>query len=285
VSKTLEDYIQSQKDSEKKLIKVAFFDIDGTLLGLDGNYTEQLKISIKRIKELGVKTAIASGRPSFATKFIWQELGLTDAGVYCTGAHIYEPKIQQSHLTHFIAPHLVAQIIEVLRKSNFHYELYTESNFYVERNNFPEILATHTKHMRIHPILTHFDKVSNDVVKILVGVNARNGVDSIQSLEQAFPQCIFAYASLPAYPEWSFASIIDKKACKRAAFEYLLKIFNVTPENVISFGDAQADMTFISMAGIGVAMGNAAEPVKAISDIVTTPVWDNGVAKVLDALI
>ena len=51
-------------------IKAAFFDIDGTLLGLNGHYTSASKQEILRVRSLGVKTAVASGRPYFAAKFI-----------------------------------------------------------------------------------------------------------------------------------------------------------------------------------------------------------------------
>ena len=92
-------------------------------------------------------------------------------------------------------------------------------------------------------------------------------MQSISSyLERAFPECIFAYARLPAYPRWLFVSIIHRAASKRAAFDFLLTHYDIAPENVVSFGDAQSDMEFITMAGVGVAMGRRALVIKDLAD-------------------
>ncbi|WP_162230676.1 HAD family hydrolase [Marinagarivorans algicola] len=283
MSISLDEYLKN--NPLRPAIKAAFFDIDGTLLSLDGHYSAALKRSIACIKAMGVKTAIASGRPYFATRFLWQELGLSDAGVFCTGAQIYEPQAQREHRVHYLPQAVKQRLIQALREADIYYELYTHTGFFVERNNAPEILAVHAQHLRCEPSHCHFDAVSEPAVKLLIGANMHKDGRILQQLEAAFPECIFAYASLPAYPEWLFASIIDKNASKAAAFDYLLDYHQVSASHVISFGDAQSDMAFLSMAGIGVAMGNATAQVKAIADVVTTPVWEDGVAVALEALV
>ena len=50
----------------------------------------------------------------------------------------------------------------------------------------------------------------------------------------------------------------------------------------MAFGDGGNDIDMIKHAGIGVAMGNARDEVKAAADYVTTSVDDNGI---LNALI
>ena len=48
-------------------------------------------------------------------------------------------------------------------------------------------------------------------------------------------------------------------------------------EECIAFGDGGNDMTILQTAGIGVAMGNAYEGVKAVADYVTTSVDEDGI--------
>ena len=279
----LADYMKTH--TQKADIKVAFFDIDGTLLGLDGNYSLRVKNSIARIQSLGVKTAIASGRPYFATEFLWRELGLTDAGVYCTGAQVFSPKRLQTLRTHYLPEVTLRRLIARLREANIYYELYTDKGFFIERNKAPDILRVHAQHLRVQPTVTSFDAVKDGVIKLLIGVNLQIDSTVLQVIESEFPECIFAYACLPAYPEWSFASIVDHTASKQKAFEYLLEYYQVEAANVMSFGDAQSDKTFLTLAGIGVAMGNASEAVKTVADVETLAVWDDGVACALDALV
>ena len=282
MSKSLEKYLQYHQKPE---LKLALFDVDGTLLNIDGNYTARVQNSIARVQSLGVKTAVASGRPFFATQFLWEELGLIDAGVFCTGAQVFEPRTNTLHKTHTLPQPTVAALLKTLRANSYYYELYTDTGLYIERDIAPEILAVHSAHLRAKASLQNFDDVTAPVVKLLVGVDVDVDGDALQVMEREFPGCIFAYARLPAYSRWLFVSIIDRAASKRTAFDFLLTHYDITPENVISFGDAQSDMAFITMAGVGVAMGNASDEVKNVADIVTAPVWDDGVAEVLDVLI
>ena len=48
-------------------------------------------------------------------------------------------------------------------------------------------------------------------------------------------------------------------------------------EECIAFGDGGNDMTILQTAGVGVAMGNAYEGVKAVADYVTTSVDEDGI--------
>ena len=50
---------------------------------------------------------------------------------------------------------------------------------------------------------------------------------------------------------------------------------------MIAFGDAQNDSTMVQYAGIGVAMGNATEELKAAADYVTASNDEDGIAKAL----
>ena len=269
----------------RKPIKLACFDVDGTLLSLDGNYSERVKKSLQRVQSLGVKTAIASGRPYFATQFLWEELGLVDVGVFCTGAQIFEPKSQTLHRSCYFPAGIVARLVDSLRASDLYYELYTDEDFYVEHDRAPHILTTHSQHLRQLPILSSLNDQYDGIVKLLIGADVSQDKDALKRIESAYPECIFAYAALPAYPDWIFASIIDQSACKKTAFSHILNYYQLSRDEVISFGDAQSDKVFLSEAGIGVAMGNASDEVKAVADIVTAPVWEDGVAKVLDALV
>jgi hydroxymethylpyrimidine pyrophosphatase-like HAD family hydrolase len=49
----------------------------------------------------------------------------------------------------------------------------------------------------------------------------------------------------------------------------------------MAFGDGGNDISILKAAGIGVAMCNAADDVKAAADYVTTHVDDNGIANAL----
>jgi 5-amino-6-(5-phospho-D-ribitylamino)uracil phosphatase len=272
-------------------IRLAFFDIDGTLLGLDGDYTQRLADTLARVRALGVKTAIASGRPAFATRFLWDGLGLHDMGVFCTGAQIMAPgsprqgDSPETIVTHSLDAETLQRLLAAIRQSDLYYELYTEDAFYIEAQRAPEICAVHAQHLRVAPRFQAFESVTEPVIKLLIGADCREDAARLARLEAAFPEVIFAYAALPAYPDWQFASLVSRQADKTQAFGQVLQHYGLAAENVISFGDAQSDAVFLSLAGIGVAMGNASDAAKNAAKVITRPVWDDGVAWALERLV
>ena len=56
-------------------------------------------------------------------------------------------------------------------------------------------------------------------------------------------------------------------------------------DEIMAFGDAQNDIQMIEQVGIGVAMGNAMEEVKAVADYVADTNLDNGIGKTIDLLL
>lgn len=265
-------------------IRLAFFDIDGTLLDSNGKIRPQLYSAIAHIKSKGIKTAIASGRPYFAARFLVEELGITDAGMFYTGAHLFDPYTQQTLLEVPLPSADALAVVQAAQGLDLYAEAYTPAGFYLPQHT--EISRVHAAHLRVNPELGDLTSVvmSCSVSKLLVGVNRVTQGDKISLLEQQFPDLIFARAYLAAYPDWQFASVISGAATKRRAFDFLLNHHQLEAHQIIAFGDAESDMDFLQMAGIGVAMGNANENVKAVADWVTKPADEVGVAYALEQL-
>ena len=56
-------------------------------------------------------------------------------------------------------------------------------------------------------------------------------------------------------------------------------------EETVAFGDGTNDLTMLRAAGLGVAMANAADEVKAAADRVTDDNEHSGVAKVINEIL
>ncbi len=59
----------------------------------------------------------------------------------------------------------------------------------------------------------------------------------------------------------------------------------IKPEEIVAFGDNHNDIGMLRLAGLGVAMGNAHEEVKAVADYVTGSNTEEGVAAAIEELI
>ena len=69
---------------------------------------------------------------------------------------------------------------------------------------------------------------------------------------------------------------------KVAGIRKYLALQGISHEETIAFGDGENDIGMLQYAGIGVALGNAGEEVKAAADYVTADIDDDGVWKALE---
>lgn len=95
-----------------------------------------------------------------------------------------------------------------------------------------------------------------------------------------------------AFPELKFTSVIpgiwcdimEPEVSKVLGMQKVIDHYGCTMEDVIAFGDSMNDYELLSVAGYSVAMGNAAEELKKIADMVTDDVDKDGIAKALEKL-
>ena len=75
--------------------------------------------------------------------------------------------------------------------------------------------------------------------------------------------------------------IIPKNGGKSAGIQRFLDEHGLDRSEIMAFGDGENDMEMLRFAGIGVAMGNASDSVKAAADYVTDTVDNDGIEKAL----
>ena len=75
--------------------------------------------------------------------------------------------------------------------------------------------------------------------------------------------------------------IVPVGVSKGATLQKLTELLGVEQGDVIAIGDDENDISMIKFAGLGVAMGNARETVKASADYVTLTNDENGVGEVI----
>lgn len=86
--------------------------------------------------------------------------------------------------------------------------------------------------------------------------------------------------------EWSrwttlFADVNIKGINKSVGIDAMLKHYGFELSNSMAFGDGGNDIAMLRHAGIGVAMGNSNDTVKAATDYVTDTVDNDGIIKAL----
>ncbi|MEO0444329.1 MAG: HAD hydrolase family protein [Pseudomonadota bacterium] len=263
-----------------------FFDIDGTLLNTQGNYSHYLVQQLARLKDKGIKLAIASGRPAIATRFLSDHLPITDAGLYCTGAELYDPSRQKTLKLHSLDKKRITDLYDFVCAHQIYCEFYTQDFFTLDPlDQAQQALAQlHGDHLRVSPQYHGVDSLLNSsqaITKLLLGCYEPTQGALLNALPTQFPELDFAFAYFLAKPDWLFASVTSTAADKHRGFEQLIDYHQVSADQVMAFGDSPSDQVFLSLAGMGVAMGNARQAVKDCADIVSLSSDDDGVAQCL----
>ena len=75
--------------------------------------------------------------------------------------------------------------------------------------------------------------------------------------------------------------LLDRQGGKVRGIREYLERRGILPEETMAFGDGDNDIEMLRFAGIGVAMGNASDAVKAQADYVTASVDEDGIALAL----
>ena len=80
-------------------------------------------------------------------------------------------------------------------------------------------------------------------------------------------------------------SVFSREASKGAALLRLAARLNIEERATLAIGDGVNDVSMLSSAGLGVAMGNAAPEVRAVASAVTARNAEDGAAQALDRYI
>ncbi|MBP3587454.1 MAG: HAD-IIB family hydrolase, partial [Clostridia bacterium] len=117
-------------------------------------------------------------------------------------------------------------------------------------------------------------------IKILMSVQPEKLQEVQRTIAGMLPESLTVVQTAAFYLE-----VIPKVINKGQGIRDICKVLEITPEEVISFGDAANDIPMLLAAGVGVAMGNASEAVKQAADMVTLSNNEDGIAAALEKLL
>ena len=103
-------------------------------------------------------------------------------------------------------------------------------------------------------------------------VNFIGTEEEARAMERAFPML-----QLRMFSVNYGADIIEKGISKAEGLKKLCAYYGLEMRDVYAFGDSFNDSEMLEEAGVGIAMGNAKEELKAIADYVTSPIDQDGI--------
>lgn len=254
--------------------KAIFLDIDGTLVSFKTHQVPQSTIdTIHRVRQQGVKVFIATGRPR---PFV-DNLGTLeyDGMMTVNGASLVTGDgtvIRHDSIHHDD----LVRLIDYYRDHPFPIVFASDTTTFIT-NSSPEALhilqLLNLKAPEVRPIDTCFDM---DVMQLV----------AFFSPEQE-PWIMKEILSGCTSQRWHpyFADVIRKGNNKANGIDHMLAHYGIDISETIAFGDGGNDILMLRHVGLGIAMGNARDEVKASAKYVTDSVDNDGITAALNKFI
>lgn len=250
-------------------IKAVFFDIDGTLVSFQSHTVPlSARRAIERLREQGIKVFIATGRLMRHTEVVEDievDGYVTVNGSYCITAEgevIFERAF----------PHEVVEKVWALeREYGFQSAVMTHEDIFV--SHIGERVRTIADMIAIEPAVADLREVvaTQPVLQMCPYIDA----DTEAKIMPFLPECVAS--------RWikTFMDINLRGVDKSVGISKVMEYYGLSIGEAMAFGDGGNDVPMVRDAGIGVAMGNACEELKAVADYVTLSVDDDGVEAAL----
>ena len=258
------------------MIRAIFFDIDGTLISMKTRRLEpELIRALHSLREKGIRLAIASGRPPVQldllgddfNAFPWDALILMN-GQYCidAGKNVFRKLPIRKETLEVLVPWI---------KENAGYPctFYELDECYDIRFNpgMYEYLKSLHREDEMIPVRDPERALTHDTYQICPYFSPEHDEEWLR------------HAPGMKSARWTdaFADMIPAEGGKPEGIRAALERWGIQREECMAFGDGGNDITMLEYAGIGVAMGNAADDVKLRADYVTASCEDGGILKAL----
>ncbi|OLQ85188.1 HAD family hydrolase [Vibrio ponticus] len=266
------------------MYKLVALDMDGTLLNSQKAITPRTKQAIQAARDKGVVVVLASGRPleGMLTSLSELEMHSDQDYVLSYNASLVQRVASKEVIRKQILTGLDAKNIASLARDlgTFVHAFSPERGLITEADN------PYTKHESdingVPSTVMDFTELSDDeeIIKVMMVAEASILTGAIEQLPAELYQQYTVVQSAPFFLE-----IMNANSNKGTGVAMLAEHLGFDASEVICMGDAGNDHHMIKYAGLGVAMGNATDDIKALANHITLSNDEDGVAVVIEDFI
>lgn len=255
-------------------------DLDGTLTNHDKVVTPRTRQALLKAQELGTIIILASGRPTYGIVPVAECLELEKRGGYIlsyNGGNIVNAKTGEKLFSQFL-PDAVIPILYKYAKEKNHALLGYAGNEIITEMPDDQYVKEESRinKMNIRKVDNLLEALEPHPTKLLMTGDPTDMIKAEEELVEILGEKMDIFRSAPFFLE-----LVPKGIDKAQSLLRLLSKINLTPADLMAFGDGYNDLSMLKLAGVGVAMANAAPEVRADADYVTLSNEEDGVAEAL----
>ena len=258
-------------------ISAVLSDVDGTLVTTDKVLTPRAKAAAAALRANGIALAIISARPPRGLTMLIEPLAIETPVMGFNGGMMATPALMPIE-QHLIDPMVARRAVELITARGAQPWVFSGQEWLVLDPKGPYV--DHEEYTVQFPptIVAEFGRRLDTAAKI-VGVSA--DFELLAEIEREGRTLLAGVASV-ARSQLYYLDVTHPLANKGHALLSLAKHLAVPPEEIATIGDGSNDVAMFAQSGLGVAMGNASDEVKAQADFVTDSNQEDGFAKAVE---
>ena len=265
--------------------KLLVLDVDGTLLNSKQEISRRTLSTLVKVQQMGLRIVLCSGRPPHGLTDIVKQLEMPTYGGYViayNGSQIIDAASGEVLFERSVNPEIVPYLEKKALKNNFPLFTYTENRIVSNVADNEHILEEARRNKMELVYEPDFSIVLdfNPYKFVLVSDDEPALIELTNLWKRRLNGTVEAHRS-----EDYFLEVLPYGVDKSAALSVLLDHLKVDVSEVVAFGDGVRDVGVLQMCGLGIAMGNARESVRACAEQVTVTNDEDGVAQALESLI
>ena len=244
--------------------KYIFLDLDGTIIDhKNKGIPLSTRETIKKLQDNGHEIIISTGRVPAIFYGVEKELNVDSYIAANGGIVVLHGKMI---VNKFIDKQIVSKLIEIAYENKIDVA-FEGINDYVLNSQFSDLSNKFSDVFHLeYPKLHHNFHLKNDIYQmVMFYMNS-----DYKKFEKMFPTLSFHYSNKYGL------DVNEKGGMKELGVKAIVKELNINIEDTIAVGDGANDISMIEYTNLGVAMGNACEPLKQVADVITDSVDNDG---------
>ena len=249
--------------------RLLVLDLDGTLTNSKKEISPRNLRTLLRLQQSGVRLVLASGRPTYGIAPLAEQLQMKEHNGYIlsyNGGEIIDWNTGELLYKNLLPDDVLPILYQTATDSEESILTEHPDDEYVQKEAF-------LNKMQVRRIDNFLRETPRPLPKCLIVGNPEQLIKTEAELSLRLQRQISVYRSEPYFLE-----LVPLGIDKARSLAVLLEKLGMTREEMAAMGDGYNDLSMIKFAGLGIAMENAQEPVKAAADCIAPSNDEDGVA-------
>jgi Cof subfamily protein (haloacid dehalogenase superfamily) len=260
-------------------IRLVVSDIDGTLVRDDKSLHPETIRAARELRDAGIALCLVSSRPPRGMEMYLEALQITTPHAGFNGGQIVAAN-DRTILDELVIPEdAAAQAVEHMTAAGLDVWVFAGDGWYLRGAGGPYVAHEAEVTRTTFTLVESFVPFLASTNKIMGSSATFDLVGRVEGELQARLDGVASVNRSSSY----YCDVTNLDANKGRAALSLARIVGVPPEAMACLGDMNVDVPMLKVAGLSIAMGNAAESVKAAAMVVTGSNDESGWADAIRA--